>query len=95
MSYNSMGVGHSGTDTSVLSAQAISGHAADVRSAVIETLKLMAEPLTTPEITDLLGYPECTVQPRVSELKRDGLVVDSGVRRVGRFGRPVIAWSLA
>lgn len=92
MSYNHMGVGFGGTDTSALAAAQISNKAAIVREDVLETLRVMGEPLTTPEITDLLAYPECTVQPRVSELKRDGLIRDSGVRKMGRFGRPVAAW---
>lgn len=95
MSYNSMGVGHSGTDTSVLSAQAISSKAEVCREEVIEILRVMGNPLTASEIAELSDYPELTIRPRLTELKNDGRVVDSGVRRPGNYHRPMIAWRLA
>lgn len=35
-----------------------------------------------------------SVQPRVSELVRDGKIIDSGVRTDGSFNRPIIVWRL-
>ena len=35
-----------------------------------------------------------SVQPRVSELARDGKIIDSGVRTDGLFKRPIIVWRL-
>lgn len=86
------GVGHQGGDTSLRAALDIAPKAATIRLKVMRKLAELDRPLTSEELADRLGIPYESVQPRLSELRRDNLVHDSGIRRTGRHGKPIIAW---
>lgn len=94
MTYPEMGVGHSGTDTSAMAAASFGSRAEIARAAIVQTLQEYGAPLAASELTDLVDFPELTVRPRLSELRNDGLIVDSGIRRPGRYGKLTITWSL-
>lgn len=52
--------------------------------------------LTPEEGSDLTGIPYSSLQPRFSELKRKGILVDSGLRRISPTSRKrVVVWVLA
>lgn len=50
--------------------------------------------LTADELADALGVERWTVQPRTTELRRLGKVVDSGLRRFNKTGKRAICWCL-
>ncbi|KAJ3082379.1 hypothetical protein HK102_001741 [Quaeritorhiza haematococci] len=47
---------------------------------------------TNQEAEDALGMPAQTITPRMLELRREGLVVDSGEKRRTRSGRRAVVW---
>lgn len=54
-----------------------------------------AEGLTPEEAADLHGVDRVSLQPRFSELKAKGLIVDSGRRRRnGSSGKAAVVWCL-
>lgn len=50
---------------------------------------------TADEIEVGTGFPHQTVSPTVSNLKKAGVLVDSGSRRATRCGAIVPAWTIA
>lgn len=51
--------------------------------------------LTPEEMAERSGLPRASVQPRFSELKRKGVIVDSGHRRRNpSSGKRAVAWCL-
>lgn len=88
-------VGYRNTDTSAAAAARIGSKAATIREQVVDCLKASPAPLTTDEIAFRIGRPYCSVQPRLSELRRSGRVEDSGERKTGYWGVNNIAWRLA
>lgn len=77
------GTGYQNTDTSLKSAERISdsGRVAVLRKRVLDAFHSNIFGLTTHEVAEVLNESVPSVQPRISELKREGKLVDSGVRR--------------
>lgn len=77
------GTGYQNTDTSLQSAQRVSnsGRVAVLRKRVLDAFHANVFGLTTHEVAELLNESVPSVQPRISELKRDGKLVDAGIRR--------------
>ena len=46
------------------------------------------------EVEEATGLPHQTVSPAFSNLKKAGILVDSGSRRFTRLGRRVPAWAI-
>ena len=87
--------GHRGQDTSKAAADLAAGNAGSIRHGCYFAIRDAGlSGLTTPEVEDRLGRrPEQRpLDPRISELRRKGLIVDSGRRRMGRCGVDVIVW---
>lgn len=85
--------GHRGVATSI--------EAADALAPKLGRLQRMAEQaiaeagpagLTADELADVLGVDRWSIQPRTSELKRLGKIVDSGSRRFNSTGKRAIVW---
>ena len=51
--------------------------------------------LTADDIQRLTNLPTNSVNPRVHELAKDGLLIDSGRRRDTRWGSPATVWVVA
>ena len=51
--------------------------------------------LTVEDVSKMLNKAEISVQPRVSELKNDGLIEDSGKKSMGKWGTSITIWRLA
>ncbi len=66
-----------------------------VRGEVLAWLQENREGATADEIAYLLKYSILTVRPRVSELNKMHLIVDSGLRRPNTSGRSAIVWVAA
>lgn len=72
-------------DTSLDAAASI-----DARTLRLEVLAILArwpEGLTADEVAAVIGRDRLAIRPRLSELKRLGMVRDSGQRRPNRSGR--------
>lgn len=95
MPYTQTGVGYSNTDTSIAAAAAIEPRAGTIKAQVLAAFHDNPFPLTADEVAILLDLEFITVRPRVTELGNDGRLRDSGSRKIGRFGKPQIAWELA
>lgn len=92
MPYTTDGIGWQGTDTSYEAAQDIAPKVATIRAQVLEYLRLNPGGLTTEELASLIGKPYRSVQPRLSELRDDGKIVDGGARRLGQYGKQICVW---
>ena len=88
--------GHRNVETSVA--------AADALAPKLGRLQRMAEGaireagwlgLTADELAERLGMDRWSIQPRTSELKRKGLIRDSGQRRPNSTGKRAIVWIVA
>lgn len=75
-----------GSDTRKLAHQAASRTASQVAVACINVLRRNPAGLTPDEIAERIGKSVLSVRPRISELKRAGLIKDSGARRLARAG---------
>tara|TARA_R110000787_G_scaffold17974_6_gene55535 strand:+ start:5250 stop:5549 length:300 start_codon:yes stop_codon:yes gene_type:complete len=93
MGYNKEGIGYQQTDTSRQGAEFNKQGKLSIRNQVKElfTNKVM---LTVEEISKALSKPEISVQPRITELKNDGYLQDSGLRRMGKWGTNIIVWQI-
>jgi hypothetical protein len=85
--------GHRNVDTSVAAANAL--------APKLGRLQLMAETairdaglfgLTADELASRLDMDRWSIQPRTSELRRKGLIRDSGRRRPNATGKQAIVW---
>jgi predicted ArsR family transcriptional regulator len=92
MPYRSDGIGYRSRDTSARAAEGIADRAPNLRTQVLGVLKGEPGGLTSDEIAERLGRAFISIRPRVTELGNDGFVVDSGERRDGYFGKPMIVW---
>jgi DNA-binding MarR family transcriptional regulator len=80
-------------DTSIAAAIAMSGVTARVQRAVLLAIRERGPlGLTCCELAERLGMERTTVQPRTSELRRLGLIRDSGQRRFNPNGKRAIVW---
>jgi hypothetical protein len=85
--------GHRGVDTSVAAAVALSP--ALGRLQQMARLAIAAaghRGLTADELAATLGLSRWSIQPRTTELKRKGLIRDSGQRRANVTGKDAIVW---
>ncbi|WP_412508782.1 hypothetical protein [Roseovarius sp. SYSU LYC5161] len=92
MPYMDEGTGWQKTDTSHAAAAAVTSGAGRLRDLVLGVLAQTPEPVSTETIARLTGHAFSSVQPRVSELRRDGLIKDSGKRGRTAQGRSCILW---
>lgn len=86
-------VGFQGGQTSFRAARSMHMKAATIREQVLDCLRSTSGPLSSEQIAAILGLPYESVQPRLAELRLMGKAFDSGIRRVSRFGKPIIAWT--
>jgi len=92
MPYTEQGIGYRNTDTSLQAANEIAPKAKNLKEQVLELLRRSPDPLDTEEIAATLGARLSSVQPRTSELSREGKIRDSGFRGVTEAGKPCIRW---
>ena len=53
---------------------------------------LNADLMTVEDVCMVLNRPEISVKPRLSELKNEGFLMDSGLRRPGKWGTNITIW---
>lgn len=89
------GVGFARTDSSIAGAKVAIPKVAMLRVKVRNCLASSGRPLSSEQIAYAINEDYRSVQPRVSELRKDGIIVDSGTRVLSSRGVPIIAWTLA
>lgn len=88
------GVGYKATDTetSAAAAQAMAPKAKSLRVQVLERIITARHGLTADEVAEKMNQSILTIRPRVAELKRQGLIVQSSERRENKSGRKAVVW---
>lgn len=61
-------------------------HQSATLAACVRVLRASKDGLTADEIAERLGVSILSVRPRITELKRGGLILDTGIRRLARGG---------
>jgi hypothetical protein len=85
--------GHRNVDTSIAAAEALAPKLGRLQLTVLGTIREAgAYGLTGDEIAARLGMERWACRPRTSELRRKGLIRDSGQRRPNCTGISAIVW---
>jgi DNA-binding IclR family transcriptional regulator len=85
--------GHRHVDTSADAAKVITNAASRLQRTTLFALQEVgSRGLTSQELADRTGIDFASIQPRTSELRRKGLIKDSGQRRHNRNGKRAIVW---
>ena len=93
MPYLKNGVGYQNTDTSENAAKTV--NALPIRNQILKLMRYLPyAKFSTTNIATILMKPYCSVQPRLSELRNNGDIVDSGLRAETKYGKPEIVWEL-
>lgn len=85
--------GHRDVDTSIAAANALApklGRLQRLAENAIREAGLYG--LTADELAARLDMDRYSIQPRTSELRRKGLIRDSGLRRPNATGKQAIVW---
>lgn len=81
------------SETSYEAAKDIAPRAESLRQRVLASLREEG-PASSTQLAKRLEEPFDSVQPRTSELKRAGLIEDSGERAPTQYGKPSIVWRM-
>lgn len=85
--------GHRGVDTSIAAAADIAPKLGRLQLLAEEAIRAAGRHgLTADELAARLSLDRWSIQPRTTELKCKGLVVDSGMRRANCTGKSAIVW---
>ena len=88
--------GHRHVDTSVAAAVALTPKLGRLQRMAESAIRDAGWPgLTADELAERLGMDRWSIQPRTSELRRKGLIRDSGLRRPNATGKMAIVWVAA
>lgn len=89
-------VGHRGVETSIEAARAIASRLGQLqRMTHAAIVQAGLDGLTAHEAAAALNADKAAIQPRLSELRSLGSIVDSGRRRKNASGRNAIVWIAA
>lgn len=84
--------GHKGTDTSRDAAKSMESAAGTLRRMALDKIKQSPAGLTADQCADRLNEGVLSIRPRLSELRRFGLIMDSGRRGVNASGKRAVVW---
>ena len=88
--------GHRNVDTSIAAADALAPKLGRLQRMAEGSIRdAGANGLTADELAARLNMDRWSIQPRTSELKRQGLIRDSGHRRPKATGKRAIVWITA
>lgn len=82
---------HRGIDTSIAAAELAALTSNHLRYLVHRTLCEQGDH-TVDEVCAIAGYPRYSLQPRFTELRKKGLIRDTGLRRRNVSGANAIVW---
>jgi hypothetical protein len=96
MSFYPNAPGHRNIDTSVAAANALAPKLGRLQRMTLEAIKNAGwHGHTADELAAALEMDRWSIQPRTSELRRKGLIRDSGQRRPNNSGKLAIVWTAA
>lgn len=85
--------GHRNIDTSVAATDAVELRLGRLQQMADDAIRLASEyGPSADELATRLGIDRWSVQPRTRELRRKGIIRDSGIRRLRTTGRKAIVW---
>ena len=85
--------GHRNVDTSVAAAGDLAPKLGRLQNMALTAIRDAGWlGLTADELAARLGMDRWSIQPRTTELKRKGLIRDSGLRRPNATGKQAIVW---
>ena len=85
--------GHRGVTTSMAAAADVAPKLGRLQQLAERTIRAAgAYGATADELAAHVNSDRPTMQPRTTELKRKGLLVDSGIRRLNSTGKMAIVW---
>ena len=85
--------GHRNVDTSIAAADALAPKLGRLqRMAEVAIREAGLYGVTADELAARLDLDRYSIQPRTSELRRKGLIRDSGLRRPNATGKQAIVW---
>lgn len=85
--------GHRGVETSIAAGEALNPKLGRLQRIALAAIKEAGHAgLTFDELAEVTGLARYSAQPRTSELKRKGLICDSGKRRKSIAGLASIVW---
>lgn len=85
--------GHRNVDTSIAAAEALAPKLGRLQRMAEQAIRDAGmKGLTADELAARLEMDRWTIQPRTSELRRKGLIRDSGLRRLNATGKQAIVW---
>ena len=88
--------GHRNVDTSIAAAIALAPSLGRLQRMALEAIREAGWiGLTADELAERLELDRWSIQPRTSELKRKGMIRDSGQRRPNATGKLAIVWVAA
>lgn len=88
--------GHRRVSTSIEAAEAVAPKMGRLQKMALDAIaERGAFGLTADELAELLELDRYSIQPRTSELRRKGLIIDSGKRRRNSSGKSAIVWTAA
>ena len=85
----------SDSDTSRAAALSVAPHTPGLREQVLSAIRHAPDGLTCDDVEALMNLRHQTASARVNELRNDGAIVDSGLRRPTRSGRKATVWKVA
>ena len=94
MPYNQNDIGYQKNEASRNAASFNSEGKLTLREQVFILFKKHKE-LTNEDVSFHLNKPEISVQPRISELKNDGRVHNSGKKSMGKWGTLITIWAIS
>jgi predicted HTH transcriptional regulator len=83
--------GHRGQDTSKAAAQALAPRLNHLQEKALASIREYGG-LTREQVPEKTEIAAKSIEPRVSELRKKGLIVDSGKRRKNVSGKEAIVW---
>lgn len=84
--------GWQATDTSMQAAIDMKPRKQRLQDIVMDCLEWSPRGLTTEEVCERTHQHYKALQPRFSELRAEGKIIDSGKRRKGASGKNIIVW---
>ena len=94
MPYNNQGIGYQKNRQSLEAEQ----YNATGKLTIREQVKIAFETfgdMTVEELCDVLQRDRVSVQPRITELKKQGVLEDSGATKMGKYGTNITVWRIA
>jgi hypothetical protein len=93
MTYYPDAPGHRHVETSIAAASALAPTLGRLQRLAETTIRDAGQKgLTADELAARLQMDRWSIQPRTSELRRKGLIRDSGLRRPNTTGKQAIVW---